>query len=464
MLAARHGAEIVQTHPEDIERLLANLRERIPATVAFVVHPDDLDINLVQAAFTLSTRVDSDPFVDFSYGFITGRDGDAATRLVEASKATNVNREPEIKLFGVGSKKMGPSSVQQAAWSLRSKMIPVTSFQSSGDSDESRDEEFITESLPKLARSPILLLASHGFPDGLVGGPKAGDMKGIDLHGTVALNIACFNGVTNTWYQDDWSSKQVKKRTVPQNDSFCLQMIDNGVAAYFAYACARPAGPAMFGDAMILASSGQSTGEIRRADANSVVLAHLLSGATHLEATPLAEGTALKVGRTFGQVVTKMSTGGMLIGDPAYVPFAEIADSDPRTVSVRQENDRLVVDAKIQTPTFHFYASEPINYWNGKGPAMRLATIIPLGNQTVRDVKVTRTPSGVSEYRFVAAVEEHRGTRFLHLKMTFPRPTNMLTLQALAMTGLPGQFEVLTGKESANSDSSSIVFRGGSDQ
>ncbi len=144
--------------------------------------------------------MDTDPFVDFSYGFITGRDGEAALRLVNASSVNNPDRQPAITMFGVGSKEMGRSSVQKFDWPLRGATIPVTAYQSAGAADDERDGAFIQESISRLSKPSLLLLASHGYPDGLVGGPKATDLKGVDLAGSVVLNIACYNGVTGSWY------------------------------------------------------------------------------------------------------------------------------------------------------------------------------------------------------------------------------------------------------------------------
>jgi hypothetical protein len=318
--------------------------------------------------------------------------------------------------------------------------------------------------MPKLSGSSILLLASHGYPSGLVGGPKAGDLKDVDLAGSVVLNIACYNGVTCTWYEDDWSTMEVKKRDAPPEESLCLQVIDNGVAGYVAWASPRPAGPTMMGDALLVASAGKSMGELRRADANSVVLAHILAGETSLKADPVVEGAALEAGRMAGQVVMQMSMGGLLIGDPAFIPFAEKPNSDPRTVVVTEKEDRLIVDAKVQTPLFHFYAGEQINYWNDSEPAMRLEAVIPLGDRVVSDVKLNEAPAGVTEYKLVAAVEQDRGNRFLRMKITFPQPTDMLKLQTMSMKGLAGQFEVITSSGPADSTQDAKIFRGNSKQ
>ncbi len=463
LLATRHRADIVQTTVDEIESLLPELQRRQPAMVAIVIHPDDLQINLVQTVFVLSTSLDSDPFVDFACGFITGRNGDAAVRLVEASGPTHEPQDPAITMFGVGSQQMSRSSSQKSFWLLRGDKIPVTAFQSRGETDETRDEKFINDSMRKLNRPPILLLASHGYPNGLVGGPKAADMKEVDLTGSVVFNIACYTGVTSSWYEDDYPTMTIKERKVDSEESFCLQVIDSGAAAYVAYLSPRPAGPIMMGDAMLVASSGLSIGDLRRSDANSIVLAHLMSGDDQVTAETLVDGTALAAAQTPAQIVKRMATGGVLFGDPAFKPFPEKPNTDPRILSITEQPDRLVVEAGVKTPTYHFYAAEQINYWDDRESAMRVETIVPLGDRSVAEIRVTQQPAGVEEYRWVAALEHDRGQRFLHVKMTFRQPQEMATLQRMASTGVSAQFEII-GDSASSTQQAKTIFRGGNGQ
>ena len=135
---------------------------------------------------------------------------------------------------------------------------------SHGDTDETCDADFIRASMPKMQDGSILLFASHGYPNGLVGGPKASDIRDVDFTGKVAFNIACYTGVTGAWFEDDWKTMRVRRREVEASDSFCLQMIDSGVAGYVAYVSPRPGGPQMMGDALLTGASGLSLGELQR--------------------------------------------------------------------------------------------------------------------------------------------------------------------------------------------------------
>lgn len=451
VLESRHDSRTVRSAPDALDDLLAELRESSRDFLAVVIRPEDLDVNLVGKFFKLSTEVDDDPFVDFSHGFITGRNADAALRLVEASDPGKRRRTPKIAQFGVAGGAIPESLRQESGMPLGSGMVPMTVFMSKGDSDETADSEFIEEALPSLEESSILLLASHGYPDGLVGGPKARDVTGLDLDGAVALNIACYTGVTHKWFEDDWSTMKVREHTVAPDDSFALAMLDTGVAGYVAYSCPRPAGPTMIGDAAIIATAGLSLGEQRRRDYNSTVLAHLLRGDDHLKFEPRTDGNAIKPNRTAADSVAKMSTGGLLFGDPAFVPFDEQDGMDVRVQTVEDSGDKMVVNVRINSAAFHLFAGEQINYWEDAKPALRLETTVDIGHRNVSDVALIESPIPNAEYRLVAAVEDVGEKRILHMKAVFAQP-EIAVLQQLAMGGFGGSFEIeFSGNEATDS-------------
>jgi hypothetical protein len=467
LLAKRHQAEILHAKSASVENVLDELKKRQPAYVAFVLDPAELDINLVNRLFVLSTQVDSDRFADFAWGVITGRDGVAAEKLVKASDPSQTKDSPSIAMFGIGGP-ISRSTTSKAAWPLRTGSVSVTNFLAKGDTDENRDAPFIAEAMPKLNQANIILLASHGYPDGLVAGPKAGDLKSVDLAGRVLLNIACYTGVTGDWYDQDYQNMKVRRKSVNPADSFCLQAIDCGVAGYFAYASPRPAGPTMMGDALLIAASGKPLGELFRENQQSIVLAHLLSGDNQINSEPLVDGATLANDRTPGKVVRQFSTGGILFGDPAYKPFAAKPDSDARVVDVQEQADRIAVSMKTTSQIFHFFASDQINYWDGTSAALRMECDVPLGDRFVEKIRIKSVPEGVADYRWVAAIEEVSGQRRLRFKLNFAQPTDMTQLVAMSTKGLKAKFEILTsGKNnSANSvdeSESKGIYRGKSD-
>ncbi|MBM4003794.1 MAG: hypothetical protein FJ295_10975 [Planctomycetes bacterium] len=458
LLANRHAAEIVVVEPSSLETVREKLKAVSPEFVAFVVHPAQLDYNLVNRMFALSTQVDSDPFVDFFWGVITGRDGAAAEKLVRASESARPQSTPTIGLLGVGGSAIKSSQTMTAAWPLRTGQVPVTNFLLKGKTDLDRDEKFITETMPKLKEFPIILLASHGYPDGLVAGPKASDLKNIDLSGAVMLNIACYTGVTCDWFEDDFQSMTVRKRTVASKDSFCLQAIDSGVAAYIAYVSPRPAGPTMMGEALKVAASGQPLGSLFRESLQDVVMAHLLSGDHCAQSYRLEHETALEQQRTPASVVKRFSTGGVLFGDPAFRPFPAKADSDTRRMNLQAQEDHVTVDIKLQSPVFHFFAGDQLNYWDDQHSALRMECVVPLHDQFVEGVEVLEVPAGIEHYRWVAAIEHDSGQRQMRWKLNFAQPTDNNGLFRLAAEGLQAKIKIST--TSRNENTEQPIYRG----
>src|SRR5688572_23793871 len=70
---------------------LARLRELAPATALVVVPPDTLDVNLAYDLLEVASRVDDDPFLDFGFGFITGRTPAAALAFLTATEAVRAD-------------------------------------------------------------------------------------------------------------------------------------------------------------------------------------------------------------------------------------------------------------------------------------------------------------------------------------------------------------------------------------
>src|SRR3982074_3343685 len=86
-----------KSSPASRTPILKILKEKQPRYVAIVVRPHELDINLARTFLKIATQVDSDPFVDFAYGFITGDTPEVAVALAEAgSKAEKQRRKPSL--------------------------------------------------------------------------------------------------------------------------------------------------------------------------------------------------------------------------------------------------------------------------------------------------------------------------------------------------------------------------------
>jgi hypothetical protein len=438
-LAELRHATIVDADPQNLDPVMDSLRKHTPQYVAFVVRPDQFDENLARSILQLATQIDDDPFVDFSYSFITGDSPESAVALVESARAAEKRQsKPELAVVAVGEKMITKSSVASQRFSLRKTSFPQLWGQIAGGENfpkDGRDTEFIKTLMPKIQGKPIIILGGHGYPREVVGGPNWKDFEGIHLDGSVVLNIACYTGVTGTWYEDDWATGVIKKQSVPAAESLCLNILKSGVTAYVAYACARPAGPELFSDVGAMAGEGLSVGEIRRRDYNRVVLAHLAQGFDGLRFPKIEDGQPIQPRQNIVKdLLLNMATGGVLFGDPAFKPFPAKAGESPLDIRTQRTANQLEITMQVAPQHLFFECGEQLDTWdNNQSPAMRLVTRVPLGQSYVTQVQVKELKIGknVQPNRLVWGVEEDRGERYLHVKAVFPQSINgMLGVKA----------------------------------
>ncbi len=81
-LATYRNAQIIHFNADSINALIPVLQNIQPRYVAVVLKPIELNINFVRQFLMMSTRIDADPFSDFSYGYITGATAQDALNFV----------------------------------------------------------------------------------------------------------------------------------------------------------------------------------------------------------------------------------------------------------------------------------------------------------------------------------------------------------------------------------------------
>ncbi len=91
----RNG-NILIFNTNNLPQLQLQLTQIKPRYVALVMQPQEIDINFVRKFLMLSTYIDTDPFSDFSYGFITGATGQDALNFVHNLIMSETNH---IELF-----------------------------------------------------------------------------------------------------------------------------------------------------------------------------------------------------------------------------------------------------------------------------------------------------------------------------------------------------------------------------
>ncbi|MCK5945395.1 MAG: hypothetical protein KAI24_25620, partial [Planctomycetes bacterium] len=455
-LERHHRALLLRFDPGELAGVAEALAAAAPRHVALVMRPEQIDFGFQRRFLQLATRIDDDPFVDFAFGYITGATGDEALALAERGTA----RQPKVgtpRFAGVagGVDRSRQFDVPVPMGKVVVRQLGIHSAGEQAFPDEGRDRAFLAEHLPKLEGCDVVTFIGHGYPHEVHGGPDHRDIRGLRLPGAVALNVACYTGTTDRWYDRDHRRARIVAKRVPGEQSFCLELLRSGVVGYTAYVCPRPAGPELDTDRTALVFDGATLGEARRRDYDKTVLGFLGFGEERLALDDVHDGA--KVPRAIDPIRDLMlegATGGALFGDPACRPFAGMPDKSPVRVAVEAADEagdeHVTVRVKGDAGVLWTHFSDPTARW-GDSMAMKVHARVPLGDRHATGVEVRELRVGrkVVPTRLLWAVEEDHGERFVQVRVNFER--------SLKVRGVLS----CTVRVATTADASQAVRRGG---
>ncbi len=336
ILAASHDAESEEFDPSDFDALLERLRAAPPAAVVFVVPPETIDVDFAHRVLEVCVGVDDDPFADFEYGFVTGRDGKAAERFVaNGVRARRAARGAKTTMFGSwGGTKVPVATKNTAARALgldlHQSFVPLSL-------PDDKRRAHAREALLGAADDDFLLFFSHGYPDSMEGCFRAADLRdwGVRFDGAVLVSCACFNGCPGKWYAPLDGSFE---HPAPARDaSIALALLDTGVAAFVGGVDAWH-GPLAMQAFALITGDGLSLGAAQKRMQDRLALAFLPERVRYPAAR---EHTARFSGE--GRDNRLGNGGGMIVyGDPTFVPRA-VAPPATGTTRVARESDRMVI-------------------------------------------------------------------------------------------------------------------------
>ena len=448
-LEKHHQARLVRFDPGDLEPVRLALETMQPRYVALVMRPEQIDFAFQRRFLQLASEIDDDPFVDCSFGYITGIRGEEALAL--AKRGTDRSPKSGELTHTVVAGGLKRSFVQEQGFRLRSGKLDTLRIYSAGEDafpDDGRDRKFLAKHLPRVRGRDTVTFVGHGYPREVHGGPDYRDLKDMDLAGTVALNVACYTGTTHGYFDRDWQRRRITKEHVPFEQSFCLTLLQKGVVGYTAYVCPRPAGPELDTDLVALVVDGMSLGAARRRDYDKTVLGFLGFGEERMVLGEIKNNDRVPPNMdAVRDMMLEGATGGVLFGDPACVPFAGLQNESPLAITTEEQpstagkGSQLLVRAEVGVQGLYLQCSDPTARW-GSTMAMKVYTRIPLGDRRVQDVVIDRLAidGKVQPTRVLWAIEDDHGERFLQLKVNFPRPK-------LARRGLKLSLHVATTED-----------------
>jgi hypothetical protein len=349
--AKLHHAKLIEFDGKSFDDLEKELRAAAPVDVLFVIRPDAFDLNFHRRVLMMAARIDDDPFCDFSFGYMTAKDGASVAKLWARTVALHEKGLPNKTWHELGvASKFDPSAIKD----FIPEIAKAAGFEGSAYFCAEKEWknyswEKALEHLQRMKEASVISISGNGDPQGIwlfsgnrnldpkfhwefdpakVGQDPKGEMprlqaaewRKVALKGPVLWSGTCHSGATRrVFVEGDIVSTFGKSETVvvyelkPQ-DSLCLALIDAGAAALILPIGANHGMSCNLEQDFVLAW-GATLGEAVRSTYADVMLQS--GGKPKVELK--APGKPMHVA---GAAV--MQEGGMnraLFGDPALRPF-----------------------------------------------------------------------------------------------------------------------------------------------
>jgi hypothetical protein len=316
-LAKLRSGTVREFDPAHLDEVLKTLRKDPPRFVAFVLPPERIDVDLCHAILTMATKVDDDPFVDFEYGFVTGRDGSAALRFVgRIEAATKRKFDRKGAMFGSWEGPFLPppqplTALKTLGFDFEMKLVLAKA------KEEVRRKD-AKAALQSFAEKDVLLFFSHGYPDRMVCCFTAKDLRDwkVRFAPSVLVNCSCYNGAPGRWFDIGPGGRFTDSGLVDPDASVALQVLDSGVAAYVAGVDPWH-GPLANQVFYYIADDGLRLGAATKAMRDRLALAFLPDRIAY---PPTSTVVATGEGRANR---LRNGAGMILYGDPAFAPYGD---------------------------------------------------------------------------------------------------------------------------------------------
>jgi len=467
----------------------AMLQERPRALLLFVA-PRDLDVNLHRRTLLLATKLDSDPFVDCAFGWMTARDGaalDALWKRTQELRQKGLSSRRWVSPFVMGQ---GPSQVWPE-WGGELQRAAGYESQGLGYATIEHDAkvfEFAAAHWKDLERAGVLAFTGNGDPQGIwlfddqrnldasrhwpfdpakVGHdpdrsmPRlmAADFAKLSLARPLVWSGTCHSAaVGRVFVEGDivstfGATERVTPFELPAGTSLALAWLDAGATALMAPIAANHGYSVDLEEEFAL-TTGAPLGEVVKSTWDDVVgaaggelrLALPVAGAPHDHGEPIMQGGG---------------ANRLLIGDPTLAPFeAVVAPSEEVTV-VKRGPDRFDVivrwAAGWHTRTWDLYGEDRVrdgriaarvdldklDQLMGDGAARKLSATVRVAVDDATEAERKRGGTGDGEllpFELTRVMgEEFHGRRWLHLQANAPR-------KAMEGKALVATFEITVAK------------------
>jgi hypothetical protein len=453
-IAEFHKGRVGRWDGKDRAVLLELLRKVQPENVCFVVAARDFDVHLHRRVLLVASRIDDDPFADFAFGYITGRDVRAAEKFWE--------RIEKLHRAGLSGKTWIKTAVATGIKSYGmdggiGDLAKTAGFEGTQHyfGDSSSDPEvvsYVGKHLPELERAQVISLTGNGDPQGIwlfdgrrnmdrslhwsfdpkkVGHDPEGAMprilasqfRNLKLGSPVVWSGTCHFGATHrVFVEGDIVSTFGRSETValyemPPDESLCLAMIDAGAAALLVPVAANH-GMSASRESDFALTHGATLGEAMKSTYDDVLLQ--CGGKLHLA----FDQPGKKADRS-EHVMRGGGSNRVLIGDPALKLFSR-TDDPRRTVEVRDADGEVSITVSCSAG---FHSSDWDMYGDDRKADWRTYVRVPLpagsisGQRPLAATVEALDEAGNSAPHTMrhAVIESYHGRHFLHLQANGPR-------------------------------------------
>jgi hypothetical protein len=437
-----------------VDALRADLVAAAPDAVLMVVPPETLDVNLHRRLLLLSATLDDDLFPDFTFGYLTARDGAALEKLWKRTVRLHEKGLRSRVWHSTGVISKGKSYVYPNARSALEKAAGFTGENYYFGVVENDPDvlKFADRTLPRLEEAGVVEMSGNGDPQGVwlfaddrnldaskhwpfdpakVGHDPKGEMPRLlaprfaklDLDGAVVWSGTCHSAAPRrVFIEGDIVSTFGKTKgptlyELKPKESLCLAILDAGAAAFLAPIAANH-GLAAMREQETFVAAGASLGESVKATYDAVFLA--AKGRLRLDfADQPGDGAGEKV----------MQGGGanrILIGDPTLRLCKPTPHPTEKTEIRRATGDAFVVTTTWQKG-FHAAGWDMFGTDSARGACVSTRVAIddvapPRIKAFTATVAATGADGVAMPYVFThAEVETFAGRRYLHLQANAPR-------------------------------------------
>ena len=465
VLKEYRNAEVMTFNPDDVDAILEELKALSPRYVAVIVRPTELHINFIRQFLMMSTRLDEDPFSDFSYGYITGATAQDALNFVNSIIMAEMNNIQGYPLNIGGYAASSLNFVFTLPGDYLKYLEPPTYsaiYLETDDSGSGRD--FFLANTSYMMNNKLLDIGYNGdphmlwlFEGGNINpnppvwnydtakiedpayarmGLTSYDIGALNLYPAVAFNGACHAGETKTVMVEGdiaatFGDTQgiVEFYTMSDGFSYALSILKTGITGYFA-----PCGANNANDQSEEVYNAflyhEPLGDIQKRNIDGVVMGFLgnapnlrifVQGESTWQSDVLPSGTFDPDDWSGAYYMLGGKANRIYFGDPLFNPYAENhSDSLNITRAVVDSIDMTTLGIEL---TFHkpdasiayFPVWDKFHYGNTR---IYLPVELPAYCAGVSDFQVL---SASGPYDMVIhAVEKFLGKTFLHIEVDIP--------------------------------------------